>query len=64
MASQYVVLDSDSIKVVPMRNDEIAEHFQSNALAEDYLNGLIDWDGNEICQYCVSACYHPVLWDW
>lgn len=28
---------------------EVAEHFQSDGLAENYLNGLIDWNGNELC---------------
>lgn len=44
----YIVLESDSIKDVQARNDEVALHFQSNTLAEAYLNGRIDWDGNEI----------------
>lgn len=31
-----------------MRRDEIATHFQSDSLAQKYIDGLIDWDGNEL----------------
>lgn len=26
--------------------ESVADHFGSDILAEQYLNGLIDWDGN------------------
>ena len=37
---------------------EVAEHFQSDKMAEDYLNGLIDWDGNPLCDiHGKGPCY-------
>lgn len=52
---QYIVLGGlgpltdGAIKAVQDRNRKVADHFDSETLAENYLNGLIDWDGNEIC---------------
>jgi hypothetical protein len=31
--------------------ESVAEHFGSDTMAEKYLNGLIDWNGNELCDY-------------
>jgi hypothetical protein len=41
--------------------EKVAEHFGSDAMAEKYLNGLIDWDGNEICDYCHGKCHCGAL---
>lgn len=43
---------------------KVEDHFESYTLAEAYLNGLIDWNGNEICDYCPGECncgdfYYP-----
>lgn len=58
--AQIVILGSDAIKDVQKQNDKIAEHFRSVSLAESYLNGIIDWDGNSICGLCKTACYCPI----
>ncbi len=42
---------------------DVVDHFGGSVkLAEAYLNGQIDWDGNEICEYCGGPCYSPVEW--
>lgn len=40
----------------------IADHFQSDSMAEKYLDGLIDWDGNELCDYHGSGPCHCLDW--
>jgi hypothetical protein len=44
----FVVLNDGGMDAWLERRRQIEEHFQSDALVEAYLNGLIDWDGYEI----------------
>jgi hypothetical protein len=43
--------------------EKVEDHFDSYTLAEAFLNGLIDWDGNELCDYCGKDCRCGAL-DW
>jgi hypothetical protein len=44
----YVVLNDGGMEAWQEHTKKVQEHFQSDAQYEAYLNGLIDWDGNEI----------------
>lgn len=57
----FVVYNSvEDVKEFQSATERVVEHFGSEAMAEKYLDGLIDWDGHEICGYCKRACYCPV----
>ena len=44
----YVVITEESLEALRQQRVKIDEHFGSYAASEAYLNGLIDWDGNEL----------------
>jgi hypothetical protein len=49
--SDYVVLNEETMESWRNLTDKIYSHFNSDAQYEAYMNGLIDWDGNEIEEY-------------
>lgn len=60
----FIVYESvEDVKEFQRYNEEVANHFGSDMMAEKYLNGLIDWDGNEICDNCGVSCRCGAL-DW
>lgn len=63
MPEFYVYESVEDVQKFQKYTESIADHFGSDAMAEKYLNGLIDWDGNEICDYCHGPCICGAL-DW
>lgn len=59
----YVYQSVEDVKKFQRYTEEVARHFGSDMMAEKYLDGLIDWDGNEICDNCRGACKCGAL-DW
>lgn len=41
--------------------EKVAEHFGSDVMAEKFLNGLIDWEGHELCDNCGNNCTCGIL---
>lgn len=44
----YVVINEESLEALRKSREKIDDHFGSYVSSEAYLNGLIDWDGNEL----------------
>jgi hypothetical protein len=44
----YVVLNNGGLAACREHTKKVSEHFRSDAQYEAYLNGLINWDGDEI----------------
>lgn len=43
----FVIYQSvEDVKKFQKYTESVAEHFGSDQMAEHYLNGLVDWDGN------------------
>lgn len=61
----FVVYNSvEDVENFRRYTSEVAEHFQSDLLAEQYLNGLIDWNGNPVCDIHGSNPCHCFDLDW
>jgi hypothetical protein len=59
----YFVYESvENVENFQKYTESVADHFGSDAMAEKYLDGLIDWDGYELCDYCGSNCTCGNLW--
>ncbi len=47
--ARYVIYGSvQNVEDFQKCTQRIADHFDSDVLAERYLDGLIDWNGNEL----------------
>lgn len=64
MASSVVYNSTEDVDKFRRYTSEVAKHFQSETLAEHYLNGLIDWDGNELCDIHGSGPCRCLDIDW
>lgn len=48
----YVLYETvQDVQAMQNYNESVAQHFGSDAMAEKYLDGLINWDGQEIDDY-------------
>jgi hypothetical protein len=59
----FVYNSVEAVEKFRSYREEVEEHFGSYKMAEAFLNGLIDWDGNELCDYCGKNCKCGPL-DW
>lgn len=62
MATEFVILET--AQDVKDFREAAEQHFKSSVLAEKYLDGLIGWDGAEICDYCYGPCECGALDSW
>lgn len=62
--AEFVVVYETAYDVDQFRKhtESVADHFGSDAMAEKYLDGLIDWDGNELCDIHGSGPCHCLDW--
>jgi len=59
----YIYNSVEDVNKFRSYTEEVANHFGSDSMAEKYLDGLIDWDGNELCDNCGKNCTCGAL-DW
>lgn len=65
MPAEFVIYQSvKDVENFRKYTSRVADHFDSEVMAEKYLDGLIDWNGNELCDIHGAGGCHCLDLDW
>jgi len=59
----YIYQTTEDVQKFRNYTRAVADHFGSDLMAEHYLDGLIDWDGNPLCDdHGSGPCHCEADW--